>query len=80
MEPLTDAKTVRELAPLLTERQVAEQFNIPLNTLRYWRSIDAGPPFVKLERLVRYDVGALKRYLQRNTCGSAVRATATEER
>ena len=63
---------------LITECQVADRFNLSVNTLRYWRAVDEGPPFVKIGRLVRYDVAALERYVQRNTCGSNARVVARE--
>lgn len=39
---------------LLTERQTSEQLNIPMVTLRTWRTRGGGPMFVKLGRVVRY--------------------------
>lgn len=66
------------LSELVTERQVSERWNVSLNTLRYWRSVGEGPPYVKIGRSVRYNVTALERYLRRHTCESTTRATAEE--
>jgi hypothetical protein len=69
---------VGSLSELVTERQVSARWNFSLNTLRYWRSVGEGPPFVKIGRSVRYNVPALERYLRRHTCESTTRATAEE--
>jgi len=69
---------VPTLSELVTEQQVSERWNISLNTLRYWRSVGEGPPYVKIGRSVRYNVPALERYLRRHTCESTTRATAEE--
>ncbi len=69
---------VGSLSELVTERQVSERWNFSLNTLRYWRSVGEGPPYVKIGRSVRYNVAALERYVRRHTCESATRATAEE--
>ena len=66
------------LTELITEQQVSMRWNFKLNTLRYWRAVGEGPPYVKIGRCVRYNVAALEKYLRRNTCESTARATAEE--
>jgi hypothetical protein len=77
----TDKQTVTtELPELLTETQVSERYNVKLSTLRYWRQCGAGPDYIKMEKLVRYDVAALRSYFQRNLRVSKARATSEEQR
>lgn len=42
------------LETLLTPKQAADVLGVSIKTLEKWRSIDAGPQFVRLGRLVRY--------------------------
>jgi len=39
----------------LAMAQVAELLNVPINTLRYWRHVGAGPRSFKVGKHVRYD-------------------------
>jgi len=73
--PETDAALIPEL---LKEQQVSTRWNFSLNTLRYWRSVGEGPPFVKMGRCVRYNVAQLVDYVRRHTCEPMTRATAEE--
>ena len=68
------------LPELLTETQVSMIFNVPVNTLRYWRHCGDGPNYIKMGRLVRYHADELESYVQRKTCVSKARATAEEHR
>ncbi len=77
-QPQTGNAGAGTLSELITERQVSKRWNFSLNTLRFWRSIGEGPPYVKIGRSVRYNVSALEKYLRRNTCESKTRATAEE--
>lgn len=52
---------------LLTETEVAEMLNISVNTLKKHRGNKRGLPYVKIERLVRYDIDEINRYLSDNT-------------
>jgi hypothetical protein len=60
---------------LLTECETAELLRLSQGTLRYWRRIRErrGPPFVKIERLVRYRVGDLNAYLRKRTVRTGAR-------
>jgi len=70
--------TENSVPELLTDQQISRRFNISINTLRFWRQIGDGPDFIKLGKLVRYDVNALKAYIQRNLRVSKARATPEE--
>ena len=63
---------------LLDEQEVSKRLSVSVNTLRYWRACGEGPNYVKLGRLVRYDAGALEKFLLRNLRVSKARATAEE--
>ncbi len=52
---MTDPSSPRSVNELWTEKQVSERFNIPVGTLRYWRTKRAVLPYRKLGALVRYD-------------------------
>ena len=56
-------------AVLLTEKEVQEYYKINVNTLQRNRSVGLGLPYVKLERLVRYKVSDIEKYLDANTVG-----------
>jgi hypothetical protein len=47
-----------------TEQQTAERLNIPVATLRTWRSRGGGPPFCRFGRLVRYSVQETERWAE----------------
>ena len=56
----------------LTEKQLAEQLNVPVATLRTWRARSEGPPYTKLgPRAIRYSWPAVMEYLARRTKSSA---------
>ena len=60
---------------LLTPEQVSELTGIPAATLAQWRYRKRGIPFLKVERLVRYDAADVEAYLQ--TCRVEVRGHLT---
>ncbi|EGD44661.1 hypothetical protein NBCG_01081 [Nocardioidaceae bacterium Broad-1] len=45
---------VAEKLELLTLQQVAERYNIPENSLRYWRAQGTGPKSARIGRRVMY--------------------------
>ena len=55
------------LTKLITESAAAEILNISVNTLKKHRCTKRGLPYVKIERLVRYDIDEINRYLSDNT-------------
>jgi predicted DNA-binding transcriptional regulator AlpA len=64
---------------LLDEQEVSKRLSVSVNTLRYWRACGDGPNYVKLGRLVRYDAGALEKFILRNLRVSKARATMEEK-
>lgn len=48
---------------LLTRAEVADRLQIPVKTLARWASRGEGPPYMKVGRHTRYDVGELRRWL-----------------
>jgi len=65
---------------LLTTKQASEILQVPPATLRSWRFFGKGPPWVKLERCVRYDAGEVQRYIDENRQVPSVRARMEELR
>jgi predicted site-specific integrase-resolvase len=63
---------------LLTGKRVAEMLSIPEGTLRYWRNVGIGPVWHKLEGSIRYDVGDVLRYVEKNRRIPSVRAFMEE--
>ncbi|TFC01087.1 DNA-binding protein [Cryobacterium adonitolivorans] len=41
----------------LTQQELAEMLRLPERTLEDWRLTHTGPPYLKLGRHVRYDIG-----------------------
>jgi hypothetical protein len=59
------------LDPLLTAEDTAKLLNVALITLAVWRSTKfAGPPYVKVGKNVRYQLGAIRQYIEKNTVSS----------
>jgi predicted site-specific integrase-resolvase len=62
--------TKQEVKPMpayMNEKQAAERYSIAIQTLRNWRSVGKGPPYVKLKsgmRLVRYPIDTTEKYFQ----------------
>jgi hypothetical protein len=63
---------------LLTGKRIAEMLSIPEGTLRYWRNVGIGPVWHKLEGSIRYDVGDVLRYVEKNRRIPSVRAFMEE--
>lgn len=58
----------------LTTSQLAERFQTPESTVRYWRHTGYGPPGVKIGRRVLYrvaDVQEWERAIRRDAAGGA---------
>ena len=51
---------------LLTEAEVANNYNCKVSGLRRWRRERRGPKFLKLGRLVRYRQGDVEEYLEKS--------------
>ncbi len=52
--------------PLLNEKEAAEYLNLAVKTLQYWRVAGGGPAFIKMGRLVRYELSTLTSYIESN--------------
>ena len=63
---------------LLTTKAVSEMLSVPEGTIRYWRKIGLGPPWLKLEGSIRYAQDDVMRYIERNRRTPSVRAYAEE--
>jgi excisionase family DNA binding protein len=57
---------------LLTEKQVAEQLQVSLGSIRRWRLENRGPRFVKVGALVRYRQNELDNWLAAQPVGGSV--------
>lgn len=49
---------------LLTLDEVAEILRTPVNTVRWWRQLGAGPDFFKIGRRLYTTVGELRRFIR----------------
>lgn len=47
---------------LVNDAAAAKYLGISKQTLRNWRVAGIGPPYIKLQRIVRYDVNDLANY------------------
>ncbi len=56
----------------LTEREVAAQLAVSVNTLRSWRFYGRGPRWVKLNFALRYSVRELEQWLATRPAGGEV--------
>ena len=52
---------------LLTEQKAAETLNCTVAALRRWRRERRGPRFVKLGRLIRYNLADIEAYVEQST-------------
>lgn len=61
---------------LVDDKEASRILQIPLATLRYWRVVRKGPQWIKIERLVRYDIDDLRAYIAANrSADPSVRAS-----
>ena len=58
-------------AAYLDTKQVSELMGISTVTLERWRVDGAGPPYVKLGRLVKYRRADLDEFMERHTVGTS---------
>jgi DNA-binding transcriptional MerR regulator len=64
---MNDTRTAAGEPPYLTVDDLAERYQVPISTVRYWRLNGLGPKAVKIGRFVRYkidDVLAWEKQLQ----------------
>ena len=53
---------MNKLVALLGEEEAAIVLGLAVQTLRNWRSVRKGPPYLKLGRAIRYDPADLETY------------------
>lgn len=73
-QPPWVGKNVESNIRLLTTKAVAEMLSVPEGTVRYWRKTGVGPPWVKLEGSIRYDLADVLKYIERSRRTPSVRA------
>jgi len=54
----------RDAEELLTLSEVPEILKVPVNTLRWWRQLGAGPEFFKIGRHLVTTVGDVRRFIR----------------
>ncbi len=59
---------------LVSTKELSEIWGVPESTLRYWRSGETGPPYVKLGGRIKYDLADVERYVRANKRMPSVRA------
>lgn len=59
---------------LVSTKELATIWGVPESTLRYWRSAETGPPYVKLGGRIKYDLADVERYVRANKRMPSVRA------
>ncbi|SRR6266849_4068865 len=69
--PSPDRRNCRQL---VSTRELSEIWGVPESTLRYWRSAETGPPYVKLGGRIKYDLADVERYVRANKRMPSVRA------
>lgn len=62
------------VSEVLTPAQASEYLQVPVETLRRWRSVGIGPRHAKVGRHVRYRRAALDRWLDEREREAATRA------
>ena len=67
------------MAALLAEKEAAEHMGVSLPTIRRWRRLHIGPPYVKFERSVRYRIEDIDLFVANAVIQtSPIRATGTD--
>lgn len=61
---------VTSLPEFIDERQLSERIGIECTTLQNWRWSGKGPRYVKVGRLVRYNLADVLAWLAANTVGT----------
>jgi hypothetical protein len=59
---------------LLTTKSAADMIAVPVGTMRYWRNVGQGPPWIKLEGSIRYAEEDILEYIRLNRRTPSVRA------
>jgi hypothetical protein len=64
---------------LVSSCEAAQMLGLPEGTLRYWRVIQRGPPWVKLGRRVLYSVDDLVEFIARGRRNPSVRTMEVDD-
>ncbi len=59
---------------LVSTKELSEIWGVPESTLRYWRSAEIGPTYVKLGGRIKYDLADVEHYVRANKRMPSVRA------
>ena len=59
---------------LVSTKELSAIWGVPESTLRYWRSAETGPPYVKLGGRIKSDLADVERYVRANKRMPSVRA------
>ena len=57
---------IQERIALMDEREVARHLSLGVQTLRNWRCRHIGPPYLKLQRSVRYRIADVILWAERS--------------
>lgn len=60
-------ETYKRDPEIMTEAQVSVYLEVPAITLKHWRYRGKGPPYIKVQRLVRYRLSDLRLWMDRNS-------------
>jgi len=58
------------LSSLMTETEVSQALRVSKAALRRWRREHRGPSYLKIERVIRYDPGSVKEFLEQRCSGN----------
>ena len=62
------------MTTMLQEREAARVMGLSVQTLRNWRHLQKGPPYVRLgKKAIRYSLEALHDYMEENTINPEAR-------
>ena len=57
---------------LITPKQLADLVGVAVSTLKKWRSIGCGPPWVRIGRRIFYDLAEVEKWIDQNRfCSTA---------
>ena len=59
----------QEPTALMTEAEAAKLLRVSIGLLRKWRSTGEGPKFIKLIKLVRYEMSDLQEFVKSHRIG-----------
>lgn len=69
-----ESSDYRNHRQLVSTKELSEIWGVPESTLRYWRSAEIGPPYVKLGGRIKYDLADVELYVRANKRMPSVRA------